>query len=374
MNHSSPITVLFTGYAPVHFLCFLPLYRQLAGRPDYRAFVSGGLKSDQGEETTYDTRAMYRFFDLPGETVLSVEEIKTRDFDILVTANTRAIEPRHAGTRIQIFHGISFRNKAVRPENMHNDYFFLVGPYMQRRFAEAGLLGDDDPRALKMGFPKTDRLINGELDRRELMARYGFEGRRPIVLYAPTGQRHNSLETMGERAIMRLKESSRYDILVKPHDHPKDKSVDWFSRLSSFEDRHLRLVRDPDVIPQLFLADLLITDASSVSSEYALLDRPMVFLDVPELIERSLKKDAMVDLTTWGRNCGEIIRRPEEVVAGVAQSLAMPDKFGQVRKEMVSDLFYNPGSSTEAVMTWWRRRFARGVKVNAIVANDRELV
>ena len=46
----------------------------------------------------------------------------------------------------------------------------------------------------------------------------------------------------------------------------------------------------------LFVADLLISDASSVSNEYALLDRPMVFLDVPKLLKTARGKGSMVDL------------------------------------------------------------------------------
>ena len=43
-------------------------------------------------------------------------------------------------------------------------------------------------------------------------------------------------------------------------------------------------------------ADLLITDASSVANEYTLLDRPIVFIDVPELFELTLSKHARLDL------------------------------------------------------------------------------
>lgn len=50
----------------------------------------------------------------------------------------------------------------------------------------------------------------------------------------------------------------------------------------------------PDILPTLFLADLLISDASSVANEYTLLDRPIVFLDVPEMIEAAVESGALV--------------------------------------------------------------------------------
>ena len=40
---SLSMSVLFTGYAPVHFLCFEPLYRRLRESSDFEVFLSGGL-------------------------------------------------------------------------------------------------------------------------------------------------------------------------------------------------------------------------------------------------------------------------------------------------------------------------------------------
>ena len=57
-------------------------------------------------------------------------------------------------------------------------------------------------------------------------------------------------------------------------------------------------IEENDVTPLLFLADLLMTDASSVSSEYSLLDRPMVFLDVPKLLAKVAEKPGFVDQET----------------------------------------------------------------------------
>src|SRR5262245_22763498 len=151
-------SVLFTGYAPVHFVCFQPLYERLLWSCEYDVFLSGGLRSDGDDGLRHDARALYEQFGLPPERVLTVEEIETRDFDVLFAANTKLIEPRSAGTRVQIFHGVSFRNKSVRDENMGCDHYFVIGPYMQRKFVEGGLLAPDDARAVRVGFMKTDPL------------------------------------------------------------------------------------------------------------------------------------------------------------------------------------------------------------------------
>jgi len=359
MSHGSPLRVLFTGYAPVHFLCFRPVYERIARVPQIEVFLSGGLRSETESGMRYDLEGMYGPLGVPRERLLSVDEMRARSFDVVFAANTKMLLPRAARARVQIFHGISFRNKSVRVENAGADFFFLVGPYMRAAFAAAGLLPEGDPRALSIGFPKTDRLRDGTLDRAELLAAHGFDGRRPVVLYAPTGERHNSLETMGEQVIARLAETQRYDVLVKPHDHPKHGN-DWFARLAPLEDEHVRVTRELDVIPLLFLADLLVTDASSVSSEYALLDRPMVFLDVPELLVRA-EKSGSLDLVTWGRRAGAVAQDPARATRAVESALADPTRGTEIRRAMADDLFYHPGRATDAAVRWFLEDCAPGM-------------
>lgn len=349
------LSVLFTGYAPVHYACFRPLHEALAAESGIDVHVAGGTRTKVDLGTyAYDAEAMFGPFGLDPASILTVDEISELDVDVLFCANTKAIRPRSADRTIEIFHGMSFRNLAVREENSGKDAYFLLGPYMRRAFAERGLLPEGDPRAVPIGFPKTDRLLDGSLDRAGILAAEGLSGERPVLLYAPTGAKHNSLETMGEEVLRRLKESGSFDVLVKLHDHPKNQ-IDWRSRLAPLEDEHLRVARSPDVIESLFVADLLLSDASSVSNEYALLDRPMVFLDVPRLIANArARENSALDLDTWGRRGGPVVSAPEGVVAAVGGELEHPERRAGVRRAIAEDLFYNPGRATDAAMAWLR--------------------
>jgi hypothetical protein len=351
------VRILFSGYAPVHFLCFKPLYDRLRQIPGTEIELSGGMRTRSAYASggyLYDHESMYEHFDLPEGAVRSVGSLAKADYDVMFAANTRRIEPRRVGKRIQIFHGMSFRNRAIRPETQGADHYFLFGPYMKRGFEESGILAADDPRGVDIGFPKTDRLVDGSLDQAEMLARHGVGGNRPVVLFAPTGERHNSMETMGEELIAKLGAVDRYDLLVKPHDHPH-LTVDWWERLAPMESEHVRLVHERDVVHTLSIADLLITDASSVANEFALLDRPIVFIDVPDLFELTLKKNARLDLETWGRRGGEVVSDVSEAVEAVESGLADPAARSDVRRALVADLFFNPGRATEAAMDWIHR-------------------
>lgn len=357
---SKKVTVLFTGYAPVHFVCFESLFEKFMQMDEVEVYVSGGLRTKTKSGYQYDAQGLYHPFDVPADRILTVDQIRLRSFDVLFSANTKLIKPLEVKTCVQLFHGISFRNRAIRMENMGCDYYFLVGPYMRKKFTQPGMFQENDPRALSIGFPKTDRLLNQQLRREHLLEKYGFDDTRPLLLYAPTGQKHNSLETMGEDVIRNLVESKKYNLLVKLHDHPKNKNVNWHEKLTKYENGHMRLVKDFDIVPYLHAADLLITDASSVSSEYSLVNRPMVFLDVPKLIKRAKKADgSMLDMDTWGRRGGELVKNKEDLVSVVEQSLQCRDNYASVRSDMASDLFYNPGCATEAAIEWFEKTFLK---------------
>jgi hypothetical protein len=352
--------VLFTGYAPVHFVCFRPIYERLRRLPGVDVFVSGGQEAGGADgQAPLSARELYRAFRIPGRQVLSLEAMRRQRFDMVFCAHVSGYFPREDKERVQILHGLSFRNMAVRRDVLVFDHLFITGPYRGRAFLEQQLLRPGDPRLVPIGFPKVDRLVDGTLDRGAILRRLGLAGRRPVLLYAPTGQKGNSLETLGEEVIRRLRASNRYDILIKLHDHPRDKTVDWASRLKPLLDRHTKLVRDFDIVPYLFAADLLVSDASSVSSEYSLLDRPMVFLDVPDMIAAMKAKGRAVDLETWGRNAGVTVRWPDEAVDAVRESLAHPRRGSELRRAMARDLFYNPGRAAETALAWIRERLGR---------------
>jgi len=344
--------VLFAGYAPIHFICFRPIYARLSRMKGVDVWLSGGRTNPNGSALT--AQRLYRPFRIPRERILELDEIYEQSFDVVFSAHVSGYFPKEDRHRVQLFHGVSFRNMAVRRDVLIYDSLFVIGPYMRRLFTEQQLLRKSDPKLLDIGFPKLDRLVNGRLER--LLKRLGLSGRRPIILYAPTGQVGNSLENQGEEVIRRLRATKKYDLLIKLHDHPRDRSSDWPTRLTPLADAHTKLIRDYDVVPYLFVADLLLTDASSVSSEYSLMDRPMVFLDVPELLANMAKrrKKVPMDLNTWGRKGGVTCRWPDEAVEAIEWSLAHPEHSGDVRRAMAQDLFFNPGHATDAALRWIR--------------------
>jgi CDP-glycerol glycerophosphotransferase (TagB/SpsB family) len=153
---------------------------------------------------------------------------------------------------------------------------------------------------------------------------------------------------MGAEVIEAIDRTHGFNLLVKPHDHPKNQ-IDWFGALAPLESERVRLVRDFDVIPYLEAADLLITDASSVAIEYTLLDRPMIFLDVPNLIRQIEKRSAAADLSTYGRKIGTVVSGPGTLVDAIRDALAHPDRESDLRRAAAAHVFHRPGGAADRV-------------------------
>ncbi|MFQ5354201.1 MAG: CDP-glycerol glycerophosphotransferase family protein [Thermodesulfobacteriota bacterium] len=367
--------VLFTGYAQVHFVCFLPVYRILAEDPDVEVFLSGGFQRKEGDDVSYDLTGFYEPFSVDMEHVISLERVRRESFDVLVSAHlSDTLFPKSVGKKVQIFHGVSIKNLAVREKALRYDILCLPGRYHGELYRKNGLIRESGTEYFITGFPKTDSLATGSgLDREALLAGMGLDPKLPTILFAPTGEKYNALDMMGREVVEAISRPGLWNLLVKPHDHPK-KNIDWFTELAPFESGRVRLVRDRDISPYLFAADLLITDMSSVAVEYTLMDRPIIFLDIPKLMRRVTKRAPALDLQTYGRRTGRLVSAPAELESAIKDSLANPDREGELRRSMAAHLFHDPGNAARNVAGVVRcaAGLARAVPEGVVVLETKE--
>ncbi|MFQ5479879.1 MAG: CDP-glycerol glycerophosphotransferase family protein [Thermodesulfobacteriota bacterium] len=335
--------VLFTGYAQVHFVCFLPVYKLLAADPDVEVFLSGGFKRKVADGVEYDLAGFYDPYPVDKDHVISLERVRSESFDVLVSAHlSDTLFPKSVGKKVQIFHGVSVKNLAIREKALRYDMLCLPGRYHAEQYRDNGLVRDGVALCLVTGFPKVDSLVGGALNKEALLRGMGLDPALPTILFAPTGEKHNALDTMGKEVVEALGKAGQWNLLVKPHDHPK-KDIDWFTELASYEGKTMRLVKERDIIPYLYAADLLLTDMSSVAVEYTLLDRPIVFLHIPKLMKRIKKRSPALDLDTYGTKIGSVVSDIAALIPVISESLSSPAKEGELRRAMAAHLFHDPG-------------------------------
>jgi hypothetical protein len=339
--------ILFTGSAPVHFACALPVYRRLAADPRVEFWLSGGFKSGPPEAPVYSLPGFYEPFGVDLSRVIPVERSRQEDFDVVVAAHLNPVLPRAHGKTVQVFHGVSFKNLLVREKYTVFDFLCLAGRYHAEVYRRKGYVRANAGACLVTGFAKADRLVDGSLDRTATLRAIGVDPRLPTILYAPTGSKHNSMETMGLDVIRRIRDAGRWNLVVKLHDHPKLTDVDWAREVAPLEGERVRLARDWDIVPALHAADLVLTDASSAAVEFTLLDRPIVFIDVPELFKDVMERGGALDLETHGRSVGSVVTSVGEVVGAIEDAFAHPAREGARRRAMAAHVFHEPGRATD---------------------------
>jgi len=332
----------FIGYrakTPMNYLLFQPVHERLARDPRIELRFFGKMFGRHQARRVYElagagqVRLMHHFV------------ARYFPFDLYISPNF-SVGSVLARTKVHTFHGVSFKNRAISRRARKFDAVFVVGPYMQRRLVEQGIFEQGDPRMRPVGMPKLDALLDGSLSREVILTELGCRADRPTVLYAPTWGAESSLHVMGEDVIRNLC-GRGMNVVVKLHDSsfdPRKSHIPWVERLRELA--HPDLVVTPrgrNVVPLLFAADVLISDASSVAYEYLLLDRPVIFLAFPGQLDEVGEK---ADLETWGRKVGITVDDAGGIAAAVESALADPSRQRDVRRQAAGDIFYNPGSAT----------------------------
>lgn len=342
--------VLFYAESPVKYAMFRPVQELMLPDDRVRFWFTGQLRG------TASAGEMARSLGVTGATPIRRGLSALARFDAFVTAdydlwsgfdNDRL--PIATAPRVQLFHGVSVRNGAIQKKMLKYRRLFSVGPYMTRRFVESGILEDGDPRLTPVGMPKTDRFFDGSQDAEATRRELGLDPSKPTVMLAPTWLRHSPMTAYGEALIERLA-AGPWNLIVKLHDKffdPRFNVVDWRERLAPLGAREgcAVLVDEYDAVPYLWIADLLISDVSSIANEFALLDRPLVYLEVDEE-EKLAAQYPNLDLETWGQRAGATAASAEACVAAVEAGLSDPAARSEFRRALAEDLFYNRGSAS----------------------------
>jgi hypothetical protein len=337
-----PRRIVFDARTPMNYVMWRPVAERLARDRRIELWHMAGEESGR----PYD---LYRRVGV-ADRVISRLEAQLVRFDLYVCADFVATWLKRRVCRLHIFHGVAGKYGFDTPDASfgHFDAFFFVNRDRMRRYRRSGVAGRGS--AYLIGMPKVDRLADGTLTRDSAVRALRLDPSRPTVLYAPTWSRQSSLATAGE-PLVRALGTLGVNVLVKLHDRafaqrPEHFSgVDWGARFAALEaEGRLRLSRDPDSTIALAAADALVTDHSSVGFEFLLLDRPLVVLDQPELLEAARVSP---DHVRWLREAGRVARGVHEAVGLVGAGLADPRDRSAARRRVARRLFYRPGTATD---------------------------
>jgi len=331
--------------APMNYVVMAPVYKRMAQdrRVQFYFTTSPGASREADVYSEADD----------GLRVISSSDARFMKFDVFLAADFIWMSLPRGTRRVQMFHGVAgkYTNVYDTPEQSVRawDRLFFINRRRLRNFVRSGAIDSDSTAARLVGMPKVDCLVDGSLSRDTVLERLGIDPARKTVLYAPTWSAHSSLVKMGNELVERLV-SAGHAVIVKLHDrshdpqHANSGGVDWVSRLEPLlraSGGHLAM--GSDSCPYLAAADVMITDHSSVGFEYLLLDRPVVRIEVPELLKEANVNPEYVELLA---EASHTVRTPGDAVGAVEQVLAQPNQKSTARRAIAAELFHSAGNAT----------------------------
>ena len=89
-----PRRILFAGYAPVHFVCFQPLYERLRRLRGVEVVLSGGRETQADGLGKLTAGQLYAPFRVPPTSVVELDRIREQTFDLVFCAHVSGYFPK----------------------------------------------------------------------------------------------------------------------------------------------------------------------------------------------------------------------------------------------------------------------------------------
>jgi len=187
---------------------------------------------------------------------------------------------------IDVWHGIPFKGYSARDFKVlkNFDAIFTSSDYLKEIYVNKW--GFKNYQVKVTGYARTDPFLVGKLNKNEILARYEVDDEyKSIVLVAPTWRHDNVKEIIFPPCVNtdvffeKLNNIGKInDILFifRVHLNTDFKYKKRYNNIRFFSMEDYPLTCD-----FLFISDILITDWSSIAIDYLVLNRPIIFLDIP---------------------------------------------------------------------------------------------
>lgn len=255
-------------------------------------------------------------------------------YDAVIAADP-VPDPRVYGKTllINVDHGPGFktlRYRKLQKQKPTRYTLFVEGKYRDEMLRHYGI--HEYCEIFQVGLHKLDYCFReGYYRRDEILDVLGFNGSKPVVLFAPSFK-PTCIPHIGER-IADL--ASDFHVIIKLHPYS------WYGKYAPHwhhllyerlvrKHPHIRLVpmEDHDIIPYLFVSDTIISEASSVINEFLIFKRAGVIftLDTSNLFHSDGEPLLATDPATWCEGAYIHCNTVESLYEAVRMSLIYNDE------------------------------------------------
>jgi len=274
-----------------------------------------------------------------GHTILQGERIpfSKDEIDGTLIASVLYLNPGivHTLKRPVFFmpHGVAVVKTTLYQLHTKTDYMLMTGSIWKERMA---YLFPKYKNNIEVGFPKSDELVNGKSTREQVINELGLDPKEPIVIFAPSWDDKDAKRKGSIDALPKVEALGFKNLLICLHEYDK-----MFHKLDG-----KKIIKQPNKNKYLLAADLLIGDISSIMIEFAILDKPMVQIDMTGnrhhygIWEEPIPHYGVFQI-------GEFAT-PDDLPRAVKGALNDPNKYKFLREYWKWRSFYNLGNATKA--------------------------
>ena len=210
------------------------------------------------------------------------EEKYTTDIHVIDTYKSDVIlvpgnEVPHylRGLKVQVFHGLAGEKKGHFRIRHYFDLYLTQGPYFTKKFNELRKKYKDFD-VIETGWSKLDIYSNNESEfHKEKDVLKSNHKADKIILYAPTFSPSLTSAPFLKKEIQKLAANTKYLILIKFHDLMSNKLISEYKSIAN-KYNNIMFLEERNILKYLIIADIMISDTSSVVFEFLLLNKPII--------------------------------------------------------------------------------------------------
>ncbi|NOR44555.1 MAG: hypothetical protein GQ534_03135 [Candidatus Delongbacteria bacterium] len=224
------------------------------------------------------------------------------------------VDFRLPGIKVEIFHGIGIEKPSHYEIRHFFDVYLTSGPVVTEKF-EALRKKYGYFLVRETGWAKMDYIMKYPSE--NIRGKYEFPAYKKIILYAPTfSKKMQSADALTEIIPSIIKDDEIW--LIKFHEF-MDKSV--IQNIKELNDTRIVLLGTHDITPYLYIADVMISDTSSVIYEFMALDKPVI------TFKTMARKDKGIDISSAG-----------ELRLTLDRILVNPEEHSEIRKKHMDEV------------------------------------
>ncbi|WP_457611341.1 CDP-glycerol glycerophosphotransferase family protein [Lutibacter sp.] len=233
------------------------------------------LKEKQFSYLWFVRKTIQKQFPFQNESFTSdMKELKEFKSDVIFVPGNEV--PYYLrGLKVQIFHGLAGEKKGHFRIRHYFDLYLTQGPYFTERFLELKQQFKNFD-VLETGWSKLDiygkELHKYDTVKKQLLLKYKA---KKIVLYAPTFSPSLTSAPFLIEEFKKLSKQNEYLILIKFHDLMAVELIEEYKQLAALH-KNIVFEEERNIIKFLLMADIMISDTSSVVYEFLLLNKPVI--------------------------------------------------------------------------------------------------